>query len=309
MPGFLGGQTGDLIHRLVINDDMEHIAALFCGGQVIQPHGLTGFQVNIGVQNCIGGFNALIGGLQAGFAVLISDDEGPGVFGILSFGFRPVGDVQLAAVQHLADLLGGGHGVGGFDVADQLAEAAVNSLLVRLGGEVAEGVGEGPQTGDGAGFDEADDAVAVDENGGGVALYAKGLGPGGGAGGHGEGQVVLALEQTDGAVRICGVQSDDGHILAELLIGLLHIREFLHAPGAANVPEIQQYQFLFRQNFGEGQLGTVGGGDGEIVHHITGLQGGGQRLSGDQGGGEGDGGGIAVESVAFFGGVALGDAG
>ena len=285
---------------------MEHVTGFLRRGQIVKADGLARLQIDIRVKDGIGAVDRLIGGLQAGFAVFLRENKGPGIFVI---GFAAVGDVQ-PAVQNRADLFGAGHGHGGLHIGHQLTEGAVERLGVVFPGEAVEQALEGPQAGDAADLDQADHTVAVHDDGGGVAGDAESIGPGAGATGHGQLQAVHGLEGPDGGSILKGIQGDDAHAVAAALPGLLHIGKFRHAVGAGGIPEVDQHHILLCQHTGEGHGGAVGGLDGEIIHDIAGGQGGtGQAFPGDRGRGDPDVRGGAGEGIAGLRQVSPGQAG
>ena len=295
--------AGDGVDGLIVDDDMQNVSAGFRGLQVIKANSLTGFQLDIDVHDGVAVVQLLVGSHQAGFAVLLSEDEGPCVLVFVS----TVGDGQFAGAHCGVDLLGRGHLHIGSHLSQQLMGRGQKLLLIVLCGKVVKEAG--PQTlgQQCAAFHQADTAVAVHNHRGGIALDIEHIGPGGGASCHIKGQAIGCLEVCHILAGVHGVQGDDGNVVAVLLVSSLHQGELLDTVGAGGVPEVQDGDLLLLQHLGKLDLLAVGSSNGEIIHDIAGSQSGsGDIVRGDQRGSQHDLSGSTVEVVVAFRCVALG---
>ena len=307
LPGLFFAHTGHLENILAVHDDHHGIVEIFTGDQVIKADGLTGFQLHIHIHDGVGILNAGVGGLDAGFTVLLGNDEGPGIFAALG----TVGHGDVAIVDGSHDLLGGGHLVGGLHDGDHIVHTAgTQLLLIIVAGEVLKHAHKGTQAGQTAYLDQADHAVAVHHHRGGVAGDAEGLAPGSRTCGHGEAEAHAGLISRNSLGLLQGIQGDHAHTVLIELISFLHIGELVGTGAAGGKEEVQKNHVLFLQHVGKGNCFAGCSGDGEIVHHIAQAQSHiGQAVVGDQGGLQPDAGHIAAEAVAVRHGITLGGTG
>ena len=181
---------------------------------------------------------------------------------------------------------------------------------------------EGSLADDTACLDHADDAVAIHQHRGGVALEVEGGAHIGVILGHGEGQtagsalthVIVVETVLEGLDALLGValeggvvQSHDLNIVLVLLINGVHVGELLDAPGAGGVPEVDQHQLLGLQKLGELLGVAVGVYHREIPHDVAQLVGLPAVVGAvDDGGGDGQLGGKARQGVEGLVHVSLG---
>ena len=143
--------------------------------------------------------------------------------------------------------------------------------LIILGSEELERIRKDLGRINTARMDQADIAVTVDNDGGGIGVYAHHLLPLAVAGHHGEGVAVFLLEGGNVFLCIDGVHGDQGDLVAVLVISLLQIRELRLAGLALDEPEVQDHSLFFRQQLGKGIRCAVRAGNGEIHHQIAQL--------------------------------------
>ena len=130
-------------------------------------------------------------------------------------------------------------------------------------------------------LDHSNNAVSVDNDGGGITLNTKGAVKSHILLCYVEGKLHLALEGLDHRERVLGigVKRDDSKIVGILFICILHQGELGDTPRAGGIPEVNKYGLLCLESLGESEylllelklallvLHENGAVNGKIMHY------------------------------------------
>ena len=350
-PLLFGAVTGDLVDVLAIDNDVDSVVGILGGDQVIESNCLTSLQLHIGIQDGEGAVDLAVGRLDAADTLILNGNEGPGVLSGLAIGLLICGivsDIDVTLVDGACDHIAAGELIGGLHNRNHVLVLGDQLLIVVLCGEVSEDLVPSVFAGDCTGVCHCDHTVTVDDHGHRPAVTAEADLTNHIDQAHGEIQFQIGLPAhniVDSLTQVI-VQSEDLHLIGEVCVCAVDSGEFLFAPGAAAIPEVQHNHLLLCQGLGQRggvivitlqggaaadlatnlhdflgvdgiQLTTLvtyqGGivGDGEIIHNVTQLEtlAAGQLLIGDQRGSQGDGAGIAGKGIVVLLGITLGNTG
>ena len=169
----------------------------------------------------------------------------------------------------------------------QVGQVIGDGLIVLGAAVEGEHLFKGALLGDGAHMEDGDDAVTVDNHGGGIRLNVHQADPSGVCGYYRHGQTVGVTERLNGlgGVAVIGIHRQHQHVVLIQLVSRLQIGELHLTRLAGGIPEVQHQCVLLLQHLGGGVGVAVHIGDGEIqngIAHFV-LNVGGQRAVGGGG--------------------------
>ena len=153
----------------------------------------------------------------------------------------------------------------------QFLDVRYQLLGIAVGGEMVECAFKDAFFHDLAAFDQANDAVAVDDDSGGIGSQPHCGDPAGFHLRHREGQAQAGFELSDiiFAVAHLRVHGNDFQLILVQLIRLLQEGEFLLAGATVGVPEVQCHSLLGLQDLGNGVGIAIGIHNGKVGDHVA----------------------------------------